>query len=124
MTKTFRFQKFPVYKDIKDFIRNIFVSTSKFPKEYQYDLSSQIRKAAISILLNIAEGSGRGSDKEFNRFIMIAMVSIDGVIAGLDLALELTIITTEKYKSLYEQADSIKRQLGGLSKALIKGCKL
>lgn len=85
MTKTFRFQKFPVYKDIKDFIRNIFVSTSKFPKEYQYDLSLQIRRAAISILLNIAEGSGRGSDKEFNRFITIAMASINEVIAGLDI---------------------------------------
>lgn len=116
--ETFRFQKFPVYNDIKIFIKEITVLTSGFPGVYQYDLGSQIRRAAISILLNLAEGSGRGTDKEFNRFILIAIGSTDEVIAGLDIALSLDLIKEVDYDSFYDKAAGIKRQLGGLSKSL------
>jgi four helix bundle protein len=115
---TFRFQNFPVYNDIRKFIKDIFSMTSKFPIKYQYDLGSQIRRAAISILLNLAEGSGRNSDKDFNRFILIGLGSIYEVIAGLDISMDNELISKEEYQALYEKAESIKKQLGGLSKTL------
>ena len=67
----FRFQKFPVYEDIKIFVKLIFALTEKFPQSFKYDLGSQIRRASLSIMLNLAEGSGRNSDKDFNRFVEI-----------------------------------------------------
>jgi len=115
----FRFQKFPVYQDIKLFIKEIFIITKDFPHPYQYDLASQIRRSTVSILLNLAEGSGRGSDKEFNRFIMIAIASTNECVAGLDVALDNNLINKETYRKFYYKAESIKNQLGGLSKKLI-----
>ena len=118
MINEFRFQKFQVYKETREFIKDIFEISSKFPLKYQYDLGSQIRRAAISILLNLAEGSGRGSDKDFNRFILIAIGSIYEIIAGLEIALDNKLIRKEDYQELYEKAKNIKKQLGGLSKKL------
>ncbi len=115
---SFRFQQFPVYLDIKLFIKGTFIVTKKFPQNFQYDLAAQIKRAAISILLNLAEGSGRGSDKDFNRFLMIAIGSVDEVIAGFDIAYDNNIISREIYNKFYIKGDSIKRQLGGLSKKL------
>ncbi|MCX7778942.1 MAG: four helix bundle protein [Patescibacteria group bacterium] len=115
---SFRFKKFPVYKDIREFIKLIFIITSKFPQIYQYDLGSQIRRATISILLNLAEGSGRNSDKEFNRFLLISIGSIDEVVAALDIALDNNLITQNSYSQIVEKAESIKNQLGGFSKKL------
>ena len=114
----FRFQNFPVYPKIKNFVKNVFLIASKFPSKYQYDLGSQIRRAAISVLLNVAEGSGRGSDKDFNRFLNIAIGSICEAIAGLDIALDNDLVSKEDYQNLYKKGESIKNQLGGLSKKL------
>lgn len=114
----FRFQKFPVYQKIKSFIKDIFLISAKFPMKYQYDLGSQIRRAAISILLNLAEGSGRNSDNDFNRFINIAIGSVYEVMAGLDIALDNKLISTEDYQNLEIIAESIKNQLAGFGKKL------
>ncbi|OGG86585.1 hypothetical protein A3B87_02040 [Candidatus Kuenenbacteria bacterium RIFCSPHIGHO2_02_FULL_39_13] len=115
---SFRFQNFPVYSDIRLFIKGIFIITNKLPNQYQYDLGSQIKRAAISILLNLAEGCGKNSDKDFNRFIMISIGSIYETIACLDIALDNNLISKEVYQKFYDKAESIKKQLGGLSKKL------
>ena len=118
MTKSFRFQNFPVYKDIKNFIKDVFVVTSRFPAKCQFDLGGQVRRASISVLLNLAEGFGRNSDKEFNRFVSIAIGSVYEIIAGLDIALDNKLLKESDYSVLYQKAESIKSQLGGLSKVL------
>ena len=61
----FRFLEFPVYKDIKKYIREIYQISSGFPQVEQFGMTNQIRRAAVSIALNLAEGSDRGSDKDF-----------------------------------------------------------
>ena len=68
--------------------------------------------------MNLAEGSGRASDKDFNRFLMISIGSIYEVIACLDIALDNYLISYEIYKKFYNKAFDIKKQLGGLSKKL------
>ena len=69
-----------------DFIEQIYKITDKFPKTEMYGLTNQIRRAALSIALNIAEGSGAGSDNEFNRFLNIALRSGYEVMCGIEVA--------------------------------------
>lgn len=64
-----------VWQKSIDFVTELYKETSNFPKEEQYGLVSQMRKAAVSIPSNIAEGAARNSDKEFVRFLFIARAS-------------------------------------------------
>jgi len=114
----FRFQKFPVYKDVKKFIKDIYITTMEFPKNERFGLTSQLRNAAISIALNIAEGSDRGSDREFNRFLRIAIGSTNEAVAALDISLENRYIRLNIYNSLMVQAQNIVKQLSSFSKKL------
>ncbi len=66
----FRFLKWKVYQDSKELLSLILKLIKKLPKEYRFELGSQVIKSALSVILNIAEGSGKGSDKELNRFII------------------------------------------------------
>ena len=70
-----KFRKLEVWKKSMDFVEEIYKTTNQFPVNEMYGLTSQLRRAALSIPLNIAEGSGAGSDPEFNRFLNISMRS-------------------------------------------------
>jgi four helix bundle protein len=113
----YRFKKFKVYQDAKVLHLNITEEINKFPLKYFY-LADQIKRSSLSILLNIAEGSSRQSDKEFNRYISISLGSVDETAACLDIALCLNLISSDKHKILEEKCLSISNQLGGFSKLL------
>jgi len=91
--------------------------TKDFPREF-YSLTDQIRRSSLSVLLNIAEGSAKRTDKDFNRYIEIALGSANETVAGLDIALEQGLISQQKFDELTSLAESIAKQLGGLSKKL------
>lgn len=114
----FRFQRFNVYVDIRKFIKNIYAVTKRFPREEQYGLISQLRKAAISIALNLAEGSDRGSDREFNRFIQMSLGSVNEVVAALDIAVDEEYLDNKTHDLLISQAEKIVKQLSSFSKKL------
>jgi four helix bundle protein len=116
---SFRFRNFPVYKDIKKYIRNAYRISAQFPQEERFCLSDQLRRAATSIALNIAEGSDRGSDKEFIRFIKMAIGSLNETIAILDISLDNGFIKKKNYVIMFKQAENIVKQLSGLCKSLI-----
>jgi four helix bundle protein len=63
------FKELKVWQKGRKFVKDIYVLTKKFPKEELFVMTSQMRRAAISIPSNIAEGAGRGTDKDFSRFI-------------------------------------------------------
>ena len=63
------FKELKVWQKGRNFVKAIYVLTKKFPKEELFVMTSQMRRAAISIPSNIAEGAGRGTDKDFSRFI-------------------------------------------------------
>src|SRR3989344_2673988 len=84
--ENFRFSEWPLYKLAKEIASVVFGLTKIFPQNFRYDLGSQLNRSVISIVLYIAEGSGKGSDRDFTRFLNIATGSINETFAGLDLA--------------------------------------
>jgi four helix bundle protein len=113
----FRFRNFKVYQDAKGLHRRIVALANAFPRGYLY-LADQIKRSSLSIVLNIAEGSSKQSDKDFNRYIAIALGSVDETIACLEVALDLKLISTEQFQLFQTEYESVCRQLGGLSKFL------
>ena len=97
---------------------NIYRITQKFPEEEKYNLTSQIRRAANSISANIAEGSGRNSEKEFNNFLGIASGSCSELISHINLAYQLSLINAEELKNLEKQIEYIQNMNFKLKKSL------
>jgi len=117
---TFRFLEFPVYIQAKSFNSEIYQITESFPRNY-WGLCDQLRRSALSVCLNIAEGSAKRSDKDFNRFIENALGSISETVAGLDICCKEKLISQVEFEKLVSNADSIAKQLGGFSRKLRSG---
>src|SRR4030043_1297181 len=90
---------------------DIYRVTVAFPKSEVYGLTSQIRRACVSIPANIAEGCCRGTDPEFSRFLTIALGSASELEYHLLLACELSFFADDVYNSLNNQVNEIKRML-------------
>jgi four helix bundle protein len=116
--KLHNFRKLKVYEKAIDFAVLIYKQTKSFPREEQFGLTNQLRRAATSISLNIAEGSGNKSNKEFQRFLEIALRSNYEVMTCLELALRLNYCSKEDYKTLIAESDEIAAMIVGLSKQL------
>lgn len=80
-----RFEKLTVYKQALALVDMIYEISRKFPKEETYNITSQLRRAAISIPLNIAEGQGRGSKKSNKQFLLVARGSAYELVALYDI---------------------------------------
>jgi four helix bundle protein len=105
------FHDMQVWKKGHDLTVKIYHATVSFPKQEQYGLVSQIRRAAASIPTNIAEGCGRGGNIELKRFMQIAAGSASEVEYQLLLAHELKYLDDECYTMLNSQITEIKRML-------------
>jgi len=115
--KTFRFLEFQVYKDSKSFYKKCSLLTKSFTRNY-WELKDQLLRAALSVCLNIAEGSAKYSDKDFKRFIENSLGSANECFACLDIAYENKLISYEDFMNLRTELESIAKQLGGLAKKL------
>lgn len=113
-----KFRKLDVWLKTMDFIEQVYLRTDKFPKEEHYGLTSQMQRAAISIALNIAEGSGSGSDLEFKRFLTISLRSSYEVICALEIAKRLKYLSNLDFDKLVNQCDELSAMLFGLIKKL------
>ena len=116
----FRFLKWEVYKDAKDLFGLILKIVKKLPREFRFELGSQFIRSAFSIILNIAEGSGKTSDKELNRFIDISLGSISELLAAVDVLRDNNFITNTEFDEIFKKLVSISNQLGGFKKKLKK----
>lgn len=112
------FRQLNVWEEAHKLTLEIYKMTKEFPKEELFGLTSQMRRASISIASNIAEGCGRGSNKEYAQFIQIALGSAYEIDYQLLLAKDLGYINAEKYDGLNERADKTKRQLAALLKKI------
>lgn len=116
----FRFLNWNVYQDAKQIVNSIFQITAKFPNTQKFGLGDQLNRAAVSIVLNIAEGSGKNSDVDMNHFFNIAMGSLNEVVAGLDIARDNGLISKGQFDELEIKLIQIGKQLNGFKKKLIR----
>lgn len=109
-----------VWQDAVELVINIYKITENFPKGELYGLTNQIRRAAVSIPSNIAEGCGRNSAKELNCFLYYALGSLSELETQIIIALKLNYIKEEDEKTLL---DKEMKNLFRLLTALIKSIK-
>ncbi|MCE2495155.1 MAG: four helix bundle protein [Flavobacteriales bacterium] len=112
------FRNYTVREDGLALYTSIFKVTRQFPKEEVYGLTSQLRRAALSVPSNIAEGSSRSSPVEFSRFIEIATGSLFELETQLIAAHQLSYLKPIDLDILQEMISSLRKQLLGLRKKL------
>lgn len=105
------FRSLQVWQEAHEFVLSLYSATKAFPRDEQYGLTSQIRRAAVSIPSNIAEGCGRAGDAELARFCQIAMGSASEVEYQLFLAKDLEYLSQEEFARLHAQLATFKRRL-------------
>ena len=81
----FNFEKLDVYEKSIDFVNEVYLATKSYPKEETFGLTSQFRRAAVSISVNIAEGSAK-TKRDFNRFVDVARGSVFECVAILQIS--------------------------------------
>ena len=105
-----------VWKESITLVKEVYKLTSDFPKEERFGLISQIRRAAVSIPSNIAEGCARNSDKELIQFLYISLGSLSELETQFIIANELGYISKTDY--LFDDINKIKKMILGLIKYL------
>ncbi len=115
---SFKFEKLVVWQKAVDLSADIHDLTKTFPKDELFILTSQIKRAADSISLNIAEGSTGQSNAEFNKFVGYALRSDIEVVGCLYLAQKRNLISDENFSKLYQRCEEILAMLNGLRNSL------
>ena len=114
------FEKLNVWHNAKELAKQIYILTKDFPMEERFGIVSQMRRAAISISSNIAEGSSRGTNKDQSHFYTMAYSSAIELINHLIISFELHFITDVQYSTLRDKIEHITNQLNALRKSLLK----
>lgn len=118
MAKIKKFEDIESWKRARKLTKDIYTVTAQDKFTRDFGLKDQIRRAAVSILSNIAEGFERGGDKEFQQFLAIAKGSSGEVRAQLYVALDLEYISSAQFDALAQAATEVSQLLSGLMKYL------
>jgi len=116
-----QFTGLKVWKAAYNLSYAVYKCTEKFPRTEIYGLTAQMRRAAVSVGANIAEGQRRQTDKDFRQFLAIAEGSLAELQHYLLLARDLTYLRPDQFDDLNEQAEETARMLVGLSRKLEGG---
>jgi len=114
----FRFEKFDVWQKSADFASLVYRITAQFPDDERFGLTSQMRRASVSISSNIAEGCSRSTDKDFGRFVEIAYGSLMEVVSQAVIAKKQRFMADNQYSEIYSNAEELARMLSGLKSRL------
>src|SRR5438477_4443113 len=114
----FNFDKLDVWQKAIDFADLIYNHTRHFPADERFGLTNQMRRAAVSISSNIAEGTSRLSQTDYARFIEIATGSVIEAVSHAFIGRRQRFLNVQGFRSLYAAADEIGRMLSGLRKSL------
>jgi four helix bundle protein len=112
------FRKLKVYVRAIAFTKNICRIIKEYPPDELYGLTSQLRRAATSIALNIAEGAGSSGNREFSKFLSYSIRSAYECVACYDIARSVEILSAEEAESQVAEAQEIVSMLVGLQRAL------
>jgi four helix bundle protein len=113
-------KKLDVWKEGIALVTCIYAISEKFPKSEIYGLTSQVRRAAISVPSNIAEGAARNSAKEFAQFLKIADGSLSELDTQIEIALTLGYLTEKEKKEIDFALNSLTAKLAGLISSIRK----
>lgn len=117
---TFRFRDFIIYKNARKFRWLVREELKKFPKSESYFLRDQLLRSSLSIILNIAEGSAKGSDKDFARYLSISIASLNEVVAGFDAAFDDRAISSEQLAKIEHAGETLAKSIGSFIQVLRK----
>lgn len=115
---SFPFENLEVYQLAVQFSTTIYSQTAAFPPDERFGLTNQLRRAAVSISLNIAEGRGRGTDKELVRFLMISRGSLFEVLSASSIAQQLGFLSDQQLEQIRQDAGKLNAKLMALIKSL------
>ena len=107
-----------VWKSSIKFVKEIYSSTAQFPSEEKFGLVSQMRRSAVSIPSNIAEGAARKSNKEFNNFLNIAQGSASELETQIIISNELGFIEIDQSTNMLNKLENISKMIVGLQKSI------
>ena len=116
----FNFEKLEVWNKAIEFADSVYSITRAFPDDERFGLTSQMRRAAVSISSNIAEGSARHSRDDYAHFLEIATGSLFEVVSQATISKRQGFLRESDYRQLYDAAEIQSRMLSGLRKSL--GC--
>ena len=115
----FNFEKLDVWRKAIEFADLIYTDTRAFPAEERFGLTNQLRRAAVSISSNIAEGSSRSSKSDFARFTEIAAGSVFEAVSQAFIARRQSLLSEDQFRKIYTDAEELSRMLSGLRKSLL-----
>jgi four helix bundle protein len=115
----FNFEKLEVWQKAIVFADLIYTETQAFPTEERFGLTNQLRRAAVSISSNIAEGSSRSSKNDFARFAEIAAGSLFEAVSQAFVARRQDFLSEDRFRRIYTDAEELSRMLSGLRKSLL-----
>lgn len=118
MKARFRFEKLEVWQEARKINRLVYQLTKKFPKDEMFAMVSQIRRASVSILANIAEGSGRNSDKDFAHFLEQSYGSLMEVVSIFYLALDEGYVNETELDPLLAALEQLSKRTVALNRSL------
>jgi four helix bundle protein len=118
MKTRFHFEKLEVWQEAGKINQSIYRLSGKFPREELFAMTSQIRRASISISCNIAEGSGRNSDKDFAHFLEQAYGSLMEVASTFYLALDKRYAKENDLDPLFEEMERLAKRIASLNRSL------
>ncbi len=113
-----QFKELLIWQKSRNFCSEIYSVTSTFPNEEKFGITNQLRRASVSIPSNIAEGSSRNSNKDFSRFLEIAIGSAYEIETQLLIASDLGFIKTEKLVLIINQLDEIIKMISKFKSTL------
>ena len=109
--ETHNFKELKVWQFSMNLVKEIYLITQDFPNEEKFGITSQIRRCVISVPSNIAEGAGRGSNKDFARFLSIALSSAYELETQIILSKDLEFITEESFNKLISRIHEVQKML-------------
>ena len=112
------YRELRIWQRSMDFVVKVYEISANFPKEERFGLTSQLRSCAVSVPSNISEGAGRGTNKQFKRFLEISMGSINEAQTQIELAYRVNYISKEVHDILVDEALQIYKMILGFYNSL------
>lgn len=120
MTQIHRFEDIIAWQKARSLTKNIYQTTCSAPFSRDYELKNQIRRAAVSIMSNVAEGYERGGAKEFRQFLSIAKASCAELRSQLYVAFDVGYLKDNQFRDLMKQSEEVGKILAGLRAAILR----